>query len=251
MRLSNLNNRQAMVMAEAAALSQLDMANLSNRQQAAVQNAQNFLAMDMANLDRKQQSAIFRTQQNIQALFTDQAAENAAAQFNAANENQTRQFFSSLSAQTSQFNASQTNAINQFNVNSINAIREFNSNLQQQRDTFNATNSLVVAQANAQWRQNIATLNTAAQNESNREFAQTINSMTSKNIDAVWQRERDLMSYNFTSTESAKDRALQILVADKELQQLKESMGYAEDTAKTELAFRFLFGDSFGGLFGR
>jgi hypothetical protein len=207
--------------------------------------------MDMANLNNEQQTAMFKTQQNIQSLFTDQAAENAAAQFNAANENQTRQFFSSLSAQTSQFNASQTNAVNQFNVNSINAIREFNSNLQQQRDTFNATNSLVVAQANAQWRQNIATLNTAAQNESNREFAQTINSMTSKNIDAVWQRERDLMSYNFTSTESAKDRALQILVADKELQQLKESMGYAEDTAKTELAFRFLFGDSFGGLFGR
>jgi len=251
MNLANLSNRQAMVMAEASSLANLDMANLNNRQQAAVQNAQNFLAMDMANLNNEQQTAIFRTQQNVQSLFTDQAAENAAAQFNAANENQTRQFFSSLSAQTSQFNASQTNAVNQFNVNSINAIREFNSNLQQQRDTFNATNSLVVAQANAQWRQNIATLNTAAQNESNREFAQTINSMTSKNIDAVWQRERDLMSYNFTSTESAKDRALQILVADKELQQLKESMGYAEDTAKTELAFRFLFGDSFGGLFGR
>jgi len=249
MRLSNLNNRQAMVMAEAAALSQLDMANLSNRQQAAVQNAQNFLAMDMANLDRKQQSAIFRTQQNIQALFTDQAAENAAAQFNAANENQTRQFFSSLSAQTSQFNASQTNAINQFNVNSINAIREFNSNLQQQRDTFNATNSLVVAQANAQWRQNIATLNTAAQNESNREFAATINAMTSKNIDAVWQRERDLMSYNFTSAESAKDRAMQILLGEQTLEALKEKIGYAEDSAKTEFITRFLFGD-FGGIFG-
>ena len=251
MNLANLSNRQAMVMAEASSLANLDMANLNNRQQAAVQNAQNFLAMDMANLNNEQQTAIFKAQQNIQSLFTDQAAENAAAQFNAANENQTRQFFSSLSAQTSQFNASQTNAVNQFNVNSVNAIREFNSNLQQQRDTFNATNGLVVAQANAQWRQNIATLNTAAQNESNREFAQTINAMTSKNIDAVWQRERDLMSYNFTSTESAKDRALQILVADKELQQLKESMGYAEDTAKTELAFRFLFGDSFGGLFGR
>jgi hypothetical protein len=249
MRLSNLNNRQAMIMAEAAALSQLDMANLSNRQQAAVQNAQNFLAMDMANLDRKQQSAMFRTQQNIQALFTDQAAENAAAQFNAANENQTRQFFSSLSAQTSQFNASQTNAISQFNVNSINAIREFNSNLQQQRDTFNATNSLVVAQANAQWRQNIATLNTAAQNESNREFAATINAMTSKNIDAVWQRERDLMSYNFTSAESAKDRAMQILLGEQTLEALKEKIGYAEDSAKTEFITRFLFGD-FGDIFG-
>ena len=247
--LANLNANQATTLQNAAQLAGMDMQNLNNRQQAAVQQAQNFLSMNMANLTNEQQTAIFKSQQNIQSLFTDQAADNAAAQFNAANENQTRQFFSSLANQTGQFNAAQTNALNQFNIDEINSIREFNAGIQQQRDQFNATNSLVVAQANAQWRQNLATLNTAAQNESNATFAATINAMTSKNIDAVWQRERDLMSYNYTSAESAKDRALQILVADKELQQLKESMGYAEDTAKTELAFRFLFGDSFGGLF--
>ncbi|MDB4302009.1 hypothetical protein N9924_00430 [bacterium] len=250
MNLANLSNRQAGVMAEAAAIANMDMANLNNRQQAAVQNAQNFLAMDMANLDREQQTALFRSQQNIQALFTDQAAENAAMQFNASSENQTKQFFASLSSQTSQFNAAQTNAVNQFNVNSVNAIREFNANLQQQRDTFNATNGLVVAQANAQWRQNAATLNTAAQNESNMLFATDINGMTSKNIDAVWQRERDLMSYNFTSTESAKDRGLSILMADKTLEELKESLGYQEDVAKSQLLFRFLFGSEGKGIFG-
>jgi hypothetical protein len=250
MNLANLSNRQAGVMAEAAAIANMDMANLNNRQQAAVQNAQNFLAMDMANLDREQQTALFRSQQNIQALFTDQAAENAAMQFNASSENQTKQFFASLSSQTSQFNAAQTNAVNQFNVNSVNAIREFNANLQQQRDTFNATNGLVVAQANAQWRQNTATLNTAAQNESNMRFATDINGMTSKNIDAVWQRERDLMSYNFTSTESAKDRGLNILMADKTLEELKESLGYQEDVAKSQLLFRFLFGSEGKGIFG-
>ena len=251
MELANLSNRQAGVMAEAAAIAQMDMANLSSRQQAAVQNAQTFLQIDMANMDRQQQTALFKAQQNIQALFTDQAAENAARQFNSSSENQTRQFFASLANQTSQFNAAQTNATNQFNVNSVNAIREFNSNLQQQRDMFNAQNSLVVAQANAQWRQNIATLNTAAQNESNREFASAINGMTAANLDAVWQRERDLMSYNFTSTESAKDRAMNILLADKEMQAFKDKLGYQEDAAKTELAFRFLFGvPTTGGLFG-
>jgi hypothetical protein len=250
MELANLSNRQAGIMAEAAAIAQMDMANLSSRQQAAVQNAQTFLQIDMSNMDRQQQTAMFKAQQNIQALFTDQAAENAARQFNSSSENQTRQFFASLANQTSQFNAAQTNATNQFNVSSVNAIREFNSNLQQQRDMFNAQNSLVVAQANAQWRQNIATLNTAAQNESNRDFAAAINGMTASNLDAVWQRERDLMSYNFTSTESAKDRALNILLADKEMEAFKEKLGYEEDAAKTELAFRFLFGSSFGGLFG-
>ena len=206
MNLSNLSNRQAMVMAEAAALANLDMANLNNRQQAAVQNAQAFLQMDMANLSNEQQTAVFKAQQNIQALFNDQAAENAAAQFNATSENQTNQFFANLSAQTSQFNASQQNAMDQFNVNSVNAMREFNSELQQQRDMFNAQNGLVVAQANAQWRQNIATLNSAAQNESNMNFAKTMNAFTSTNLDAYWQRERDIMSFAFTSAENAADR---------------------------------------------
>jgi len=212
MNLANLNNRQAMVMAEAAALSQLDMSNLNNRQQAAVQNAQSFLQMDMANLSNEQQTALFKSQQNIQALFTDQAATNAAAQFNAASENQTNQFFSSLANQTSQFNAAQTNAINQANVNAVNSLRQFNSNMQNQRDQFNATNSLVVAQANAQWRQNLATINTATQNQSNADFAKTINAMTSKNIDAVWQRERDIMSLAFQTAESNADNATSIIL---------------------------------------
>ena len=210
--LNNLSNKQAMVMAEAAALSQLDMANLSNRQQAAVQNASNFLQMDMANLSNRQQTEVFKAQQNIQALFTDQAAENAAEQFNAANQNQTDQFFANLAGQTSQFNAVQANAMDQFNVNSVNALREFNSQIQQQRDLFNAQNGLVIAQANAQWRQNLATLNTAAQNESNMAFAQTINALTSTNLDAIWQRERDIMSMAFQVSEGNAERANSIIL---------------------------------------
>ena len=213
MNLSNLSNSQAMIMAEAAALSQLDMANLSNRQQAAVQNASNFLQMDMANLSNEQQTAIFKSQQNIQALFTDQAAENAAAQFNATSENQTNQFFANLANQTSQFNATQQNAMDQFNVNSVNALREFNSELQQQRDIFNAQNGLVIAQSNAAWRQSIATVNTATQNQSNMDFAKTINALTASNMDQIWQRERDIMSFAFAASESAADRANSIAVA--------------------------------------
>jgi hypothetical protein len=201
-----------MVMAEAAALSQLDMANLSNRQQTAVQNAANFLQMDMANLSNQQQTEMFKSQQNIQALFTDAAAENAFAQFNAANENQVNQFFASLSSQTSQFNATQQNAMDQFNINSVNSLREFNSGLQQQRDLFNAQNGLVIAQANAQWRQNVATINNATQNESNMAFAQTINALTATNLDAIWQRERDILSMAFQVSESNADRANSIIL---------------------------------------
>jgi hypothetical protein len=216
MNLNNLSNRQAMIMAEAAALSNLDMANLNNRQQAAVQNAQSFLQMDMTNLSNEQQTAIFKSQQNVQALFTDQAAENAAAQFNATSQNQTDQYFANLRSQTSQFNASQQNAMDQFNVNSVNALREFNSEIQQQRDLFNAQNGLLIAQSNAQWRQTVSTANTAAQNESNMNFAKTINALTATNLDAYWQKERDVMSFAYASGESAADRVATILQTELE-----------------------------------
>ena len=229
--LNNLNNRQAIVMAEAAALSQLDMANLNNRQQAAVQNAQNFLQMDLTNLSNEQQTSMFKAQQNIQALFTDQAAENAAAQFNASSENQTNQFFATLANQTAQFNASQTNAIQQYNVNAVNALRQFNSEQQQQRDLFNAQNGLVIAQANAQWRQNLATFNTAAQNESNMQFAQTMNELTAANMDRIWQRERDLMSYAVQTANNNADRANAIL-----LQKLANDAALSEADAQKSAA---------------
>jgi hypothetical protein len=250
MELQNLNNKQALVLAEAASLSQLDIANLNNRQQAQVANAQNFLQMDMANLTNEQQTEIFKTQSNIQAILSDQAAVNASEQFNATSENQTDQFFANLTANVGQFNASQSNAMDQFNINTVNALRQFNAEVQNQRDMFNAQNGLVVAQANAQWRQNLATLNNAAQNESNMDFAKTINALTSKNLDEIWQRERDNMSFAFTSSESAMDRAMQIVLADKELEAVREQLAAEEDAASTSLMFRFLFGTANKGLLG-
>ena len=243
MNLSNLNNNQAMVMAEAAALSQLDTQNLNNRQQAAVQNAQSFMQMDMANLSNEQQTATFKSQQNIQALFTDQAAENAGKQFNASSQNQTDQYFANLRSQTSQFNASQQNAMDQFNVNSVNALREFNSEIQQQRDLFNAQNGLVIAQSNAQWRQNLSTLNTAAQNQSNSDFAKTMNALTASNMDQIWQRERDLMSFAFAASESSADRAANIAIAKltaEEQAKLQDNIGKGQLSA---IAFKAVLGE--------
>ena len=231
MNLANLDARQGMVMAQAAALSQLDMANLSNRQQAAVQNAQAFLQMDMANLDNRQQAAMFRAQSNVQALFTDQAAVNAARQFNAASENQTNQFFADLSARVSMFNSEQTNAMNQFNTGEVNATERFNAQLEAQRAQFNANSSLIIAQANAMWRQNVVTTNTAAQNEANAEFAKTANNLTAKAMDEIWQKERDIMSYAFTSIENDKSIAANLLVADKQVSLEKWKEATAENTA--------------------
>ena len=214
MNLQNLSNAQALVMAEAAALAQLDTANLNNRQQAAVQNAQNFLQVDMANLSNQQQTELFKSQQRVQSLFTDQAARNAAAQFNAASQNQVDQFFANLASQTSQFNATQANAQEQFNAGQINTVNRFNAELNNQRDQFNAQNQLVIAQANAQWRRQIATADTAAINRANELNAAAVLDISKVAYDNLWNYYADTMEWAWESAENELDRAVQIAVAE-------------------------------------
>jgi len=206
MNLNNLSNRQAMLMAEAGALANLDMANLNNRQQAAVQNAQNFLQVDMANLSNRQQTDIFKTQQRVQSLFTDQAAENAARQFNASSQNQTDQFFANLANNVSQFNATQANAQNQYNAGQANTIARFNTELANQRDQFNAQNQTVIAQANAQWRRQIATADTAAINRANEINATNVLDISKTAYDNLWQYYSDAMEFAWEAADNELDR---------------------------------------------
>lgn len=242
MNMANLDARQGMVMAQAAALANLDITNLNNRQQAAVQNAQAFLQMDMTNLDNAQQAAMFKAQSNVQALFTDQAAENAAKQFNAASKNQTDQFFTDLASRVSMFNTEQANAMSQFNAGETNASERLNAQLEAARKQFNANSSLVIAQANAVWRQNVATTNTAAQNEANMEAARTSNALTVKALDEIWQKERDILSYTFTSGETDKEIAANILMADKTVDLTKWQEAKAESSAKWSVVAKLLLG---------
>ena len=241
MELQNLSNKQALILAEASSLSGMDLTNLNNRQQAEVQNAQNFLQIDMSNLTNEQQTALFKNQSLISSILSDQAAENAALQFNATSENQTTQFFANLAASIGQFNAAQINAMSQFNADEVNSLLEFNATIQNQRELFNAQNFLAVAQANALWRQNLATINTAAANESNMEYAQTVNGLTLKMLDEIWQRERDIMDYSFTQSENAADRALSILLGDKKLEAIREELDAEEQQALGSLMTKIFF----------
>ena len=208
--LANLNNRQAKLMADAVALTQVDVANLSNEQQAAQQKASAFLQMDMSTLDNAQQTEIFKAQSTVQSIFTDQAVQNSALQFNASSENQTRQFMMNQDAQVDMFLNTQENSMNQFNAGEENAILKFNQELQNQRDMFNAQNQLVVAQANTQWRQDIATINNAAINDANMREAMAANNLTAQGIAELWQQERDLMNYAWQTANNELDRLNQL-----------------------------------------
>jgi hypothetical protein len=214
MNLQNLSNSQALVMSEAAALAQLDVSNLNNRQQSAVQNAQSFLQTDMANLSNRQQTDLFKAQQRVQSLFTDQAATNAAAQFNSTSQNQTDQFFANLSSQVSQFNATQANAQSQFNAGQTNTVDRFNAELNNQRDQFNAQNQMVIAQANAQWRRQIATADTAAVNRANELNANAILDISNQAYSNLWNYYGDTMEWAWTSAENQVDRNNALAIAE-------------------------------------
>jgi hypothetical protein len=212
--LANLSNRQAVTIAEAAALANLDQANLNNRQQAAVQNAQNFLQADLANASAQQQTSIFKTQQRVQALFTDQAAENAALQFNATSQNQTDQFFAQLQTQTAQFNTAQANTQAQFNAGQINVVNRFNQEINNQRDQFNAKNRLVIDQSNAAWRRQIATASTTQVNRANELNAKAILDISNTAYNNLWQYYSDVIEFAVDAAESELNRNADLAIAE-------------------------------------
>jgi hypothetical protein len=221
--LANLDAANAKVLSDAAAMSQLDMTNLNNRQQAQVQQANAFLQMDMKNLDNEQQTSVFKTQQRANALLSDQAAENAAKQFNASSEIQVQQFYDNLSASLGMFNSEQTNAQNRFNAGEANAVEQFNKKMLDQRQQFNATNQLIIEQANASWYQSVATMDTAAQNEANRADAAAATNMTALAFSAMMQETRDMMSYAWQAANNDADRATNLAIAQMQSDDAKQA----------------------------
>ena len=109
-------------------------------------------------------------------------------------------------AQVEMFLNAQENAMNQFNAGEENAILKFNQELLNQRDMFNASNQLVIAQANAAWRQAVATTNNAAINDANMREAMAANNLTANGIAELWQQERDLMEYAWRAADNALER---------------------------------------------
>ena len=239
--LANLTNRQAKVMADAAAMSQMDLANLNNRQQAAVQNAQSFLQMDLTNLSNEQQKIMFDSQALVNTMLSDQAAENAAEQFNATSENQVNQFYDSLTAGISQFNASQANAISQYNSGQTNAMSQFNATLAQQYAQFNAQNALVVAQSNATWRRQVATQDTAAINRANELNARSTLELSTLAYNNMWGMYKDMFEFAFQAEQADLNRANAVETA--------KIGASASQKSAAGSAFGSIAGSLIGGIF--
>jgi hypothetical protein len=197
----------------------------------AQQDAQVNFAMQMANLNNEQQMLLQRNEARVQSLFSDIATENATRQFNAANENQVKQFNTNLRTQVDQFNTAQRNAMSEFNAGQVNAVSMFKAQMQDAREQFNAANRLIIDQANAKWRQQIATQNNATINEANRINAANLLATTLAEFNNISQSRRDAVNFAYTASENAKDRATQLLLATMSAEEASRARSAASSAA--------------------
>lgn len=220
--LQNLNNRQQAALTNAATYAAMDKANLSARLQGAVTNAQTLLSVDTANLSAKQKNSELNYSALTQALFKDSAEENARREFNAKNDAQVQEFFAELGSQVETANANRQVATAQFNINEANAMNQFNSSMRDAREKFNANMAFAIDQSNVQWRRQINTAETALQNETNRINVQNQLNITQTALNQLWQKYRDVSSWNFTKGESNLQRQHEVGIMAMEFANSKE-----------------------------
>jgi hypothetical protein len=221
--------------ADAEVYKQTIFQNLANNQQAAVINAQAYLQMDMANLSNNQQANLQNLQAQQQTLLTDNAARNAALQFNATSQNQVNQYYDSLNTNIQQQNAQRAAAISQFNTAEENkvaalnaknataiadanaqrqsAINQFNSTLSDQRQRFNVENQRIIDQSNTVWRRQLNTSNTQAVNAANETNAQNLLNLSNFALSSLWQQWRDEASWVNQASENEANRNHNLAVA--------------------------------------
>ena len=226
--LTNASAEQQGIIQNAVLQSQANLVEADANTKLAIQNAKAFLQTDMANLSAQQQVNVLQAQQEQQRMLSNQAAANAAAQFNATSANQTEQFMANLASQIAQFNTTQRTATAQFNASQENAaaarnagriadsirlnaqlatqIDQFNANQDFARSQWNAQNAAAVEASNTQWRRQANTSNTAAQNAVNLQNAMNAFNLTSQAQAFLWQELRDNADYIFRAEQGERER---------------------------------------------
>ena len=248
---------------DAATYKQMIFQNLSNNQQAAVTNAQAYLKMDLSNLSNQQQANLQNINSRQSFILSDQAAANAAFQFNATSQNQVNQFYNKLSSTIADQNASRLDAMNKFaeaeksKINALNAqntvavneanakreqvVRQFNATLENQRQQFNVTNQREIDQSNVVWRRAVNTANTAAVNAANQTNAQNLLNLSNWGLSSLWQQWRDEASWVNTSSENMENRNHNLAMAALERSTAVDLQDKASKDAMYQMIGKFGF----------
>jgi len=248
--LANLNNTQQATLQNAMTYAAMDKANMSARLQAAVDNAKAFLTLDVKDMDNAQRVNEINHQTNTQKMLTDISQENASRQFNAKTENEVNEFFAELNAQIGNSNSNRQASISQVNADQANAMNRFVAQMKDSRDKFDANMATQILQSNAQWRRDINTRDTAAQNEANRINAANLLGINRQAHANLWQRYRDEAQWVMQSSESNLQRAHQSAMIAQEAEVQSEFYDKQFKDAAAVSVGQGAYNLLMGGLFG-
>jgi len=202
----NLANNQQAAITNAQSYLQMDMKNLSNTQQTSLSNLQarqSFLLSDQAAANA---SAQFNsTSQNQVNEFYDNLSSTIGEQ-NAVRADTMNQYSTSEANKIKAINAQNQVAVNEANAARESAINQFNSTLENQRQQFNVNNQREIDQSNVVWRRGINTANTASVNATNQANAQNLLNLSNWAVSAAWQQWRDEASWVNTASENDQNR---------------------------------------------
>jgi len=214
----NLDNRQQAIINKANVLSQFEVSNLGARQAAAVQNAQAFLEMDLTNLTNEQQAEVINTQARVQVLLEDTQQENANRRFTAESQNDFTKFYTELGTQIEQFNANLFSEIKRFNAGEVNDATEFRMALENERQQFYSKMQYAVDEANARWRQTVATTNTQMAYDAAAVDIKNILDISQEGLNRTWDRTDAALDYVFKGAVSEEEFELRLLLGEMQAQ---------------------------------
>ena len=193
--IKSFDQQTAIGMAKLSHIANLDMADLNYQQQRAVDTANKFFQMNMSNVDNERLVAVTNNANQMQALFTDQAAQNAAANLGFSTQAQQDQFYDQMALQAQESTARLLLSNNQFNASVENS-----------RMQFNATMSAEIERDNINYLRAVNTANTAGINQQNLVNTQNLLGISNTAIANDLTLRRDELNRIFEASENMASR---------------------------------------------
>ena len=243
----NLSNNQQAAIVNAQAYLQMDMANLSNVQQASLSNLQarqSFLLSDQAVANASYQ--FNATSQNQVSEFYDKLSSTISEQ-NAIRTDTMNQYAVSEANKIAAINAQNTVGVNEANAARESAINQFNAQIENQREQFNVNNQREIDQSNVVWRRAINTANTASTNAINQANAQNLLNLSNWAVSSAWQQWRDEASWVNTASENDQNRNHNLAMAALERSTAVDLQDQASKDSMYQMIGKFGF-DFLSGL---
>lgn len=200
--LKSFDMQTSMGLAKLAHIANLDMSELGFRQQKAVDTANKFFQVNMSNIDNERLVAAINNANRMQALFSDQAAQNVANNLQFTTQAESDRFYAQLSVQAQESSA-----------RLLLDARKFNASVQNSRDEFNATMRAEIERDNVNYLRAINTANTAGINQQNMVNTQNLLNISNTAIANALTLRRDQLNRIFESSENAAARANNYAIA--------------------------------------